>query len=81
MLGTVPTLDRSGSNVQLTITSLSLKLSQLDTGNVSIIIAQYAFPLFAETIIAFRERCRHSNIKAGENILPFKLIIIREKFI
>jgi len=33
MLGTVPTLDRSGSNVQLTITSLSLKLSQLDTGN------------------------------------------------
>ena len=34
MLGTVPVLDRSGSNVQLTITSLSLKLSHLDTGNV-----------------------------------------------
>jgi len=33
MLGTVPVLDRSGSNVQLTITSLSLKLSHLDTGN------------------------------------------------
>ena len=34
MLGTVPVLDRSGSNVQLTITSLSLKLSHLDNGNV-----------------------------------------------
>ena len=41
MLGTVPVLDRSGSNVQLTITSLSLRLSQLDTGTVSAYLLIY----------------------------------------
>ena len=34
MLGEAPSMDQAGVNVQLTITSLWLKLSDLDTGNV-----------------------------------------------
>ena len=35
MLSDTPVLDKAGANVQLTITSLWLKLSDLDSGNVS----------------------------------------------
>ena len=35
MLGERPAMERAGANVQLTITSLWLKLSDLDTGEVS----------------------------------------------
>ena len=34
MLGERPSMERAGANVQLTITSLWLKLSDLDTGQV-----------------------------------------------
>ncbi len=34
MLGAVPSTERAGTNVQLTITSLWLKMSDLDSGQV-----------------------------------------------
>ena len=37
MLSDTPVLDKAGANVQLTITSLWLKLSDLDSGNVSLL--------------------------------------------
>lgn len=36
MLSDNPSLEKAGTNVQLTITSLWLKLSDLDSGNVSL---------------------------------------------